>query len=262
MQQNNWPIKLPSFDFTGKTAVITGGTKGIGYAAAMAFARYGANVAVSSRNQADCARAAEEIQNLGGQAAGFQADVSDVPQAEALIAQACQHFGSVDILVNSAGIAVTKKLLDLEEADYDNVMNTNVKGLLFASKAAASVMRGQPAGGRIIQVASVSGLKGSNGMSVYGASKAAVIDLTKTMAIEWSRYGISINAVCPGYVETNINRDVFANPQYREKTIRSIPQRRLGTVDEVASLILYLASDLAYMITGESVVADMGSICG
>lgn len=259
--KNTWPIALPSLDFSGKTAVITGSTKGIGYAIAMAFARCNANVVISGRRQEDCDKAAEKIMDLGGKAYGFQTDVSSVPQAEALIAEAKNHFGSVDILVNSAGISITKKILDLDESDYDKVMDTNFKGLLFASRAAARIMREQETGGRIIHIASIGGLKGSNGLSIYGASKAAVINLTKTMAIEWSRYGIQANAICPGYVVTDMNRHVLEDENYREKTLRKIPQRRFGTADEVASLALYLASDLSYIINGESITADMGSTC-
>lgn len=264
MSENNtqWPVRLPSFDFTGKTVVVTGGTKGIGYGIAMAFARCGAKVVVSSRRQEDCDRVAEEICALGGTAIGVRADVGNVAEVKTLIQETEKTYQSVDILVNSAGVAVTKKLFDLTEADYDTVMNTNLKGLLFASREAARRMAAQPGGGRIIQVASIGGLKGSNGLSVYGASKAAVINLTKTMAIEWSRYNIQVNAICPGYVVTEINRHTFENEEFLQKTLKQIPQRRLGTVEEVASLALYLASDLAYMITGEAITADMGSTCG
>lgn len=261
MAQREWPVKLPSFDYTGKTAVITGGTKGIGYAIAVAFARCGAKVMVSGRKQEDCTRVAQEIESMGGTAAGCQADAGKVVQAEALVAEAAKRFGSVDILVNCAGIAVTKKILDMDEADYDMVMDTNLKGLFFTSRAAADIMRTQAQGGRIIHIASIGALKGSNGLSVYGASKAAVINLTKTMAIEWSRYHIQTNAICPGYIVTDMNRKVLEDETYKEKTLKKIPQRRLGTVDEVASLALYLASDLAYMITGEAITADMGSTC-
>lgn len=257
-----WPVRLPSLDFAGRTAVVTGSTKGIGYGIAMAFARCGARVVISGRRQEDCDRVAEEIRALGGTAIGVRADVGNVAEVEALLQEAARTYRSVDILVNSAGVAVTKKLFDLTETDYDTVMNTNLKGLLFASREAARIMAAQSGGGRIIQVASIGGLKGSNGLSVYGASKAAVINLTKTMALEWSRYSIQVNAICPGYVVTEINRRTFEQEEFLQRTLKQIPQRRLGTVEEVASLALYLASDLAYMITGEAITADMGSTCG
>ena len=164
-----WPVRLPSLDFTGRTAVVTGSTKGIGYGIAMAFARCGARVVVSGRKQEDCDCVAEEIRALGGTAIGVRADVGNVAEVEALLQEAASTYRSVDILVNSAGVAVTKKLFDLTETDYDTVMNTNLKGLLFASREAARIMAAQSGGGRIIQVASIGGLKGSNGLSVYGA---------------------------------------------------------------------------------------------
>lgn len=262
METKNWPVKLTSYDFKGKTAVITGGTKGIGKAIAMAFARCGANVVVAGRRQADCDQVAGEIEALGGCCTGISTDVRRVADIDNLIAGAVKRYGNVDILVNCAGVAVTKKLLDLDETDYDMVMETNLKSVIFASKAAAAVMKESGKGGKIIQIASVGGLKGSNGLSLYGASKAGVINLTKTMAIEWSRYGIQTNAVCPGYVITELNKAQFENETLRERTLKSVPQRRFGTVDEVAAIVLFLASDLSYMINGEYITADMGAICG
>lgn len=262
MEDKKWPVKLPDFEFAGKTVVITGGTKGIGYGIAMAFARCHANVVISSRHQSDCDRVEREIKALGGFAEGICADVRRTTDIEKLIRGAVMTFGGIDVLVNCAGAAVTRKILDLTEEEYNMVMDTNLKSVLFASKAAAEEMRKSGKGGRIIQIASIGGVKGSNGLSVYGASKAAVINLTKTMAIEWSRYSIQTNAICPGYVVTDINRAQFEDERFKEKELKKIPQRRLGTVDEIAGLVLYLASDLGYMINGEAIVADMGTTVG
>lgn len=262
MENEKWPVRLTSYDFTGKTVVITGGTKGIGYGIAMAFARYHANVVVASRRQEDCDKVAAQIRELGGTAEGIRTDVQKIGDIDKLVQGAVSRFGSVDILVNCAGVAVTRKLLEMDEEAYDKVMNTNFKSVLFTSKAAAEVMVKAGKGGKIIQIASVGGLKGTSGQSLYGASKAAVINLTKTMALEWSRYGIQVNAVCPGYVVTELNKDVFDNEKFMERTLKSIPQRRLGTVDEVAAIVTFLASDLSYMVNGEAIVADMGAICG
>ena len=129
-------------------------------------------------------------------------------------------------------------------------------------KDAAGVMKASEKGGKIINIASVGGLKGTSTLSLYGASKAGVVNLTKTMALEWSRYGIQTNAVCPGYVVTEINKAEFENEKFKEHVLKTIPQRRLGTVDEVAALVLFLASDMSGMINGEAIVADMGAICG
>lgn len=261
-ERKEWPVKLPSFDFSGKTVVVTGGTKGIGRAIAMAFARCRANVVVSSRHQSDCMETAQTICSCGGCAEGICADVRQVSEIVRLMEKSVLRFGGIDILVNCAGTAVTKRIVDLEEEDYNKVMDTNLKSVLFASKEAAKIMIEKGTGGKIIQIASIGGLKGSNCLSVYGASKAAVLNLTKTMALEWSRYGIQINAICPGYVVTELNKAQFENEKFLDKTLKQIPQRRLGTVDEIAAVALFLACDQSYMIQGEAITADMGSTCG
>ena len=262
MAEKNWPVSIPNFDYTGKTVVITGSTKGIGKAIAFAYAQCHANVVITGRKQAECNAVAEEIRSLGGHALGVATDVQQIEALEALADQTEQIFGTPDIWINCAGVAVTRKILDVTPEDYDMVMNTNLKSVYFGSQIAVSRMRKAEKGGKIIQIASVGGLKGSNGLSLYGASKAAVVNLTKTMAIEWSRYGIQTNAICPGYVVTEINKDVFTNEKFRDKVLHEIPQRRLGSVDEVASIALFLGSELSNMINGEAIVADMGAICG
>lgn len=258
MEEKNWPVKLPDYRLDGKTAVITGGTKGIGYAIALMYAAFGAKVAVSSRRQEECDAAAAEIRALGGEAMGLAADVGRVPDVERLIGETVRRFGGVDILVNCAGTALTKPILEMDEADYDRVMDTNLRGVFFASRAAAAVMKEQGRGGRIIQIASIGGLKGTNQLSTYCASKAAVLSLTKTMALEWSRYGITTTAVCPGYVKTAINAAQFNDEAFLARALRGIPQRRLGTAEEVAAIALFLASDWSGMISGSAIVADMG----
>lgn len=262
MDKKQWPVKVPDYDFAGKTVVVTGSTKGIGKAIAMAYARCHASVVISGRSQEECSRVAQEIRNLGGIAEGIRADVQKLNEIVWLRDQAQQKLGSIAVWVNCAGTAITKKILDVTEEDYDLVMNTNFKSVYFSSQMAAQKMAEQKNGGKIIQIASVGGLKGSNGLSLYGASKAAVINLTKTMAMEWSRYGIQVNAICPGYVETEINKSVFENETFKDSVIKTIPQRRLGTVDEIAAIALFLGSDLSGMINGEAIVADMGAICG
>ena len=225
MLNMNGPVKMASYDMAGKTAVVTGGTKGIGKAIALAFGQCGANVVVAGRHEDECTAVAEAITSAGGHGKGIRTDVRNIDEIDALIAGAVETFGGVDILINCAGVAITKKILDLDVEDYDMVMETNLRSVLFASKA-------------------------------------GVINLTKTMALEWSRYGIQTNAVCPGYVVTEINKAEFENEKFKEHVLKTIPQRRLGTVDEVAALVLFLASDMSGMINGEAIVADMGAICG
>ena len=254
--------KVPGFDLTGKVAIVTGGTKGLGHGIAFKFAAAGAKVVVTSRHQDDCDAVADEIVSLGGDAIGVSTDVQDIDQIEALVTKTVEHYGKLDIMVNNAGVAVTKKVLDMTEKDYNTVMNSNLKSVYFGSQAAAKQMIAQGGGGKIINMCSIGGVKGNNGLSAYGSSKAGAINLTKSLAWELSRYGISVNAICPGYVETALNKDVLENPKFKDVKLKQIPQRRYGTGDEIANLTLFLACGLCDMLDGEAIVADMGATLG
>lgn len=262
MNENKWPVQIPNFDLKGKVAIVTGGTKGIGYAIAMVFANAGANVVISSRHQDECDKVANEIKSLGGTAVGIRCDVSDLEQITNLMAKTVEHFGQIDILVNNAGMAITKPILDTSEEEYDRVFNTNLKSLYFTSAEAVKYMKESCHEGRIIHIASIGGLKGTKNIATYSASKAAVLNLTKTMALEWARYGITVNAICPGYVKTAINEKEFEDEKFLQHTLKQIPQRRLGTADEVAAIALFLASEYSGMMTGGYLLADMGSVAG
>lgn len=254
--------KVPVFDLSGKVVIVTGGTKGLGHGIAYKFAASGAKVVITSRHQDDCDAVAAEIVKLGGDAAGIATDVQDISQIEALVQKTVEKYGRLNIMVNNAGIAVTKKMLDIRGEDYDTVMNTNLKSVYFGTQAAARQMIRQGAGGKIINMCSMCGFKGNNGLSVYGSSKAGAINLTKSFAWELARYGITVNAICPGYVKTAMNRELLENPDFKVKKLKTIPQRRYGTTCEVANLALFLASDLCCMVNGEAIIADMGATLG
>ena len=255
-------IRLPDYRLDGKVAIITGGTKGIGCGVAKLFAAFGADVVISSRHEEECEALAAEIREANGSAAGVACDVSRVSDIENLVDETRRIFGDVHILVNNAGIAQTKAMLDMDEADYDRVMDTNLKSVFFASRAVARHISGIDHGGRIINIASIGGLKGTNKLSTYGMSKSAVLNLTKAMALEWSRYDITATAICPGYVRTDMNTKSFDNEEFLKRTLKAIPQRRLGTVEEVAAVALFLASDYSGMISGSAIIADMGATAG
>ena len=262
MDQNKLPFEMPSFDISGKVAIVTGGTKGLGYGVAVTLANFGAKVVVTSRHQDDCDRVATQIKEMGGEACGFKTDVQNTAEIKALIDKTVETYGSLDIMVNNAGVAVTKFVVDATEEDYNKVMDSNLRSVYFGCKYAAEQMIKQGNGGSIINMASIGGLKGSNALATYGASKAAVINLTKSFAIEWGRYGIRVNALCPGYVKTALNAEQLENPAYRDKTLKTIPLKRFGEVREVASIAAFLASDASSIMTGEAVVADMGATIG
>ena len=259
---NNNEFKVPVYDLSGKVAIVTGATKGLGYGIAMKLAAAGAKVVITSRHQEECDTVAQEIKELGGEACGIKTDVQIVSEIQSLVDQTVERFGRLDIMVNNAGVAVTKRLTDMTEAEYDRVIDSNLKSVYFGGQIAAKQMIAQGDGGKIINMCSIGGIKGNNQLSTYGASKAAAINLTKSMAWEWGRYGINVNAICPGYVKTALNAEVLDNPKFKEKTLKKIPLGRFGTVDEIANLTLFLASDLCSMMTGEFIVADMGATLG
>ena len=259
---NNNEYKVPVYDLSGKVAIVTGATKGLGYGIAMKLAAAGAKVVITSRHQEECDAVAQEIKESGGEACGIKTDVQVVSEIQNLVDQTVERFGRLDIMVNNAGVAVTKRLTDMTEAEYDRVIDSNLKSVYFGGQIAAKQMIAQGDGGKIINMCSIGGIKGNNQLSTYGASKAAAINLTKSMAWEWGRYGINVNAICPGYVKTALNAEVLDNPQFKEKTLKKIPLGRFGTVDEIANLTLFLASDLCSMMTGEFIVADMGATLG
>lgn len=262
MNAEKLPFAMPSFDLNGKVAVVTGGTKGLGYGIVMVFAYHGAKVVITSRHQEDCDVVAAEVAAMGGEAMGIKADVQNVEEIQNLVDRIVEKYGRLDIMVNNAGVAVTRRLTDMTEADYERVIDSNLKSVYFGAQIAAKQMIAQGEGGKIINMCSIGGIKGNNQLSIYGASKAGAINLTKSMAWEWGRYGINVNAICPGYVKTDLNAEQLENPQFKDKVLKGIPLRRFGTVQEIAALTLFLASDCCNMLTGEYIVADMGATLG
>jgi len=255
------PFKMPNYDLTGKVAIVTGGTKGLGYGIAMTLAYYGAKVVITSRHQDDCDNVAKEIVEMGGEAIGIKTDVQVKEELDNLVAKAVEKYGEINIMVNNAGVAITKPIIYMSEADYNTVLDSNLKSVFFGSAAAAKEMIKQGNGGRIINMASMGGLIGTKNISTYGASKAGVLNLTKGMATEFGKHKITVNSVCPGYVRTALNAELLDNPKYQEKMFARIPLKRWGKVQEVAAIVLFLASDFSGMMTGSYIVADMGTTC-
>ncbi|SDF65070.1 SDR family NAD(P)-dependent oxidoreductase [Sporomusa acidovorans] len=257
-------IKKPSFDLSDKVAIVTGGTKGIGYAIASTFAMYGCNVVITSRTPDDCERIAKDINTLYGvKCLGIAADSSNKENIGAVVAKTVEAFGKIDILINNAGISgKTASLLEQTEDNFMKVINTNLKGCFLFANAVAAQMVKQGKGGKIVNIASVGGLIGGKSVAPYGASKAGVLSLTKTMANEWARYGITVNAVCPGYVITELNEDIFANPEIKAKMEKRTAVRRLGCVEEIAGPVLAMVSDCFSYMTGTYILLDGGQTIG
>ncbi|MBX9454981.1 MAG: glucose 1-dehydrogenase [Rhizobium sp.] len=242
-------------DLAGKRALVTGASGGLGLHFAQVLAKQGAHVVLGARRIDAVNDAAEAIRAAGGDAKAVALDVTD----GASVARALEKFPDVSIVVNNAGIATPAAAIDLDEAEFDRVIDTNLKGVLLVAQASARRMRDRGEGGSIVNIASITGLRVAGQLAAYATSKAAVIQLTKALALEWARYGIRVNALCPGYIETPLNSEFFATEPGRA-LVKRIPQRRLGRLEELDGPLLLLASDAGSYMTGTTLVADGGHL--
>jgi len=244
-------------NFEGKAAIVTGGTRGIGKAIVLELARRGANVAFNYSKSEDEAEALKaEVEKLGVQALAAQCDVANTEAAAEFVGQVKEAFGTVDFLVNNAGITRDQLILRMKEDDWDAVIDTNLKGAWNFSKAAIRPMMRNEDGGSILNITSISGVVGMLGQSNYSASKAGMIGLTKSLAKEVASRKITVNALALGLIETDMAAEM--NEDYREKYLTMIPLGRLGNVQEVAEIACFLFSPSASYITGQVVQADGG----
>ena len=248
------------FDLTGKTAIVTGSGKGIGRAIALGLAEAGAKVVVAARTQAEIEAVAGEITDGGGEALARITDLTQSDQIEALVQATVDHFGTVDIVVNNAARSFLRGLLDLREDGFDKIFDTNVKGTFLLSRAAAKVMLEKGGGGRIINITTVGAVRGGAGMGVYHASKAAVKMLTMCMATEWAPFGIMVNAVGPGLARTKFSEPIWSNPEVEKGVVSRIPMGRLAEPEDIVGAVLFLCSDQAGFITGQSLYVDGGTL--
>jgi len=246
------------FPLEGKVALITGGSRGIGKATALGFARAGADVVIASRKLPDLEEVAEEIRGLGRESLAIAAHVGRLEDINNLVIKAVEKFERIDILVNNAGTNLNlDSALDAQERAWDAVMNLNLKGLFFLSQAVARVMKAK-GGGCIINVASMEGIR-PGVLPVYSISKAGVIMATKVMALEWAQFGIRVNAVAPGLVKTRFSEYFWNNPEVWEGWVSKIPMQRPAEPEEIAGMILCLASDAASYVTGAVITVDGGA---
>jgi NAD(P)-dependent dehydrogenase (short-subunit alcohol dehydrogenase family) len=250
----------PDFSLDGKVALVTGGSRGIGKATALGFARFGADVAIASRTIADLEAVAEEIRGQGKKALPVAAHIGRMEQIHNLVQLVHKEFGRIDILVNDAGTSpALSGMMDIEERLWDSIMNLNLKGLVFLSQAVARIMKER--GGSIINVASVDSFMHEPGIGVYSISKAGVVQATKIMAEEWAKYNIRVNAIAPGHIHTRLGDSIFqAMPDYKKVFLERVPMRRIGDPDEIVGAMVYLASDAATYVTGTTVIVDGGTM--
>jgi NAD(P)-dependent dehydrogenase (short-subunit alcohol dehydrogenase family) len=258
-------MDLSQFSLEGKVALITGASRGIGEATALAFAEAGADVALSSRKRADLERVADRVEKLGRRALAVEAHLGRMDQLQPLVDRVVGELGRLDILVNNAATNFFSPAIDMEERAWDAVFNLDLKGLFFLSQAAARVMRDQ-GGGNIVNISSVSGLRVQVPTGHYSIAKAGVIMATKVMALEWAGYNIRVNCIAPGAIETRLFDAIFSllpEEQARaqkEQVRQRIPMGRVGEPREIADAILFLASDASSYMTGQTFAVDGGSL--
>ncbi|MEL6307408.1 MAG: glucose 1-dehydrogenase [Chloroflexota bacterium] len=245
---------------TGKAALVTGGSSGIGRAAAIALAREGALVLVSDVDGGGGADTVQMIEEAGGIASYITADVSNAAEVKTMMDAIVERYGKIDIAVNNAGVGGEMNPLPLQsEETFDQVMSVNVKGVWLCMQAEIPLMQQNEFGGSIVNIASVAGLIGAPGLSIYSASKHAVIGLTKTAAIEFASKGVRVNAVCPSFINTPmVSAMIEDQPRLADRLPVASPMRRLGTPEEVAEAIVWLASSSASFVNGVALAADGG----
>lgn len=249
------------FDMKGKVSIITGGSRGIGKEAAVALAGAGSDIVVASRKIADLEQTVREIESLGVRAMAVATHLGHPEEIKNLVNQAMEKFGHVDVLVNNAAsnpaIAPTT---ELEERTWDHIMNVNLKGTFLLTQLVGRQMIKQGKG-KIVNVSSVGGIKpGADGLLAYETSKAALIMMTKMLAKEWGKYGLNVNAVAPGLIETSFSKDLYQDEKRREEILSVSAIKRLGKPEDVAALILFLACPLSDYMTGQTVVTDGGRV--
>jgi len=254
-----------SIDLSGRVAFITGASSGLGAQFARTLARAGAGVVLASRRVEKLKELRARIEGEGGDAHVIELDVTDHDSIKSAVAHAETEMGSIDILVNNSGVSTTQRLQDVTPEDYDFIFDTNVKGAFFVAQEVGKRMLarargaapGSFTGGRIINIASMAGLKVLPQIGAYCMSKAAVVQMTKAMAMEWGRFGINVNAICPGYIDTEINHHHWQTEQ-GQKLVAMLPRKRVGSPEDLDALLVMLASDQSHFINGAVIAADDG----
>ncbi|RLJ86583.1 SDR family NAD(P)-dependent oxidoreductase [Planococcus citreus] len=244
-------------ELKGQTVVVTGGSKGLGKDIALTFAELGANVAISGRNQETLDATLEELRAHNPNCIAVAGNLSDINEVKKLIDTAATQFGTIDVLVNNAGVNIAKPAMDVTEADWDTVLDLNLKSAFFASQAAAKYMLAQKSG-RIINIASQMAFVGYIKRAAYCSSKGGMVQMTKALAVEWAQHGIRVNAVAPTFVETEFTEKQFEDAAFKEDVNRRILLDGLSQPKDTSGAVLYLASNLSNFVTGETIKVDGG----
>jgi len=257
--QKQFEIRPDLFDLDGKVAIVTGGSRGIGRAICLGLATFGADVAVLARDETTGQDTARRVGKLGRKAIFVRTDVSSVTDTRRAVEETVKRFGGLDILVNNAGVGVQAPAERVTPEEWDEVIGVNLRGLFFMSQAAAKVMIERGQGGRIINIASIFGIVGSElGASVYHASKGAVVNLTRALACEWAKYNILVNCIGPGFIVTDMIKALQEVPAVAEVLEKRHALGRFGCPEEIVGAVVFLAGRASTFVTGENLFVDGG----
>jgi len=253
---------VTAFDLTGKKAFVTGASRGIGRVIAVALAAAGADVAIAARSQEGLAETAREVTALGRKAFVFPLDVTRPDDVAVAVAEAIKMLGQLDIVFNNAGGSnFMVPFLDMRISGWEKVLRLNLDSTVYVCQAVGPYLR-ERGSGSVVNVASVAGLAAAPGLVPYGASKAAVVSLTRTLAVEWAPLGIRVNALCPGWTATDLNKNLWDGPDGGQATVANVPMRRWARPEEMAGPAVFLASDASSYMTGQVLVVDGGQLAG
>jgi NAD(P)-dependent dehydrogenase (short-subunit alcohol dehydrogenase family) len=248
---------LPSFSLEGKTALVTGAGRGIGRAIAIGFAEAGADIALVSRTQSDLEEVAEEIKGFGRTAYIFEADVTNKNHIESIFSKLDSERIKLDVLINNAGMNIRSKALDVTDEEWDTIMNTNLRSAFWFSQKAGERMK-ENGGGKIVTISSVAGQVALRTGVVYASTKAAIIQMTKNLALEWGQYGINVNSIGPWYFKTPLTEKLLADQDYLNDILAVTPQKRVGELPDLVGPAVFLASDAANYVNGQTLFVDGG----
>lgn len=242
---------------SNRVAIVTGGSRGLGKGMALALAEAGADVVVASRTLSALKEVSQEIKDKGRKSLAIELDVWDLSSINRMVEKVLDEFGKIDILVNNAGMNIRKPTIEVTEEDWNKIVNTNLKGAFFCAQAVGKVMIKQRRG-KIINIGSLTSKVAFPNMAVYAATRGGILQLTKTLAVEWAKYNINVNAIGPGYFKTSQTAPLFADKQWFEETLKKIPLGRTGLPEDLGGTVVFLASEASDYITGQMVFVDGG----